>query len=142
MDKHAYFQVAAKAIVKKDNKILLLKTKDNYYDFPGGRMNESEVDLSLHEVLKRELKEELGQDFTFDIKEIAFVSKRRYEMDNKDNRIIAIFFQVDYVSGDILLSDEHSNCEWINPKDIIRSPDKFISEDEYEQYCSYIKNNN
>jgi ADP-ribose pyrophosphatase YjhB (NUDIX family) len=142
MNNHAYFQIAAKAIVKKDNKILLLKTKDNHYDFPGGRMDESEVDLSLHEVLKRELKEELGQDFTFDIKEIAFVSKRKYDKDNKENRIIAIFFQVDYISGDILLSDEHERSEWINPKDIIGDPDKFISEDEYEQYCSYVKNNN
>ncbi len=142
MDNHAYFQLDAKAIVKKDDKILLLITKDGYYDFPGGRMDKSEVDLSQHDVLRRELKEELGEDFHFDIKNIAFVSKIKYYDHDREKRIVVIFFSVNYVSGDILLSDEHAHSQWINPIDTLGSPEKFISKDVYRQYSAYIKSVN
>ena len=142
MNNHAYFQLDAKAIVKKDDKILLLITKDVYYDFPGGRMDESEIDLSLHDILKRELKEELSEDFHFDIKNIAFVSKRKYDICDQENNIVAIFFNVKYISGDILLSNEHADSQWIDPKDILGRPEKFISEDEYRQYSTYIRSMN
>jgi ADP-ribose pyrophosphatase YjhB (NUDIX family) len=133
----AYFQVAAKAIVQKGDDILLLVTSDGYYDFPGGRMDESEIDLSLHDVLSRELREELGDDFKFDVGQVAFVAKRRYDKDNKDHRILATFFEVTYKRGTIKLSDEHAKSRWVNPESILDSPEKFISRDEYEQYKKY-----
>jgi ADP-ribose pyrophosphatase YjhB (NUDIX family) len=138
-DNHAYFQVAAKAIVKKGDEILLLFTNDGYFDFPGGRMDESEVELSLHEVLSRELAEELGTNFKFEIKNIAFVAKRKYHKQNKMSRIIAVFFEVNFLDGEIVLSDEHLSSKWISPEEILSNPDKFISEDEFEQYSAYVK---
>jgi 8-oxo-dGTP pyrophosphatase MutT (NUDIX family) len=134
---HAYFQVSVKAIVKRDDEILLLIFPDGYYDFPGGRMDESEVDLSLHEIMTRELKEELGGDFKFAISNIAFVSKRHFKKSGKDTRILASFFEVDYKSGDITLSHEHSGSMWVKPKSLLKNPEKFVSKDEYEQFKNY-----
>lgn len=135
----AYFQVSVKAIITKDDDILLLITNGGYYDFPGGRMDEPEVDLSLHEVLTRELTEELGSNFKFDIGNIAFVAKRRYHKDNKEQRILATFFAVRYKSGVIELSNEHAKSKWIKPKSILDGPEKFISIDEYTQYKNYCE---
>lgn len=136
----AYFQIAAKAIIKKNDRILLLITQDGYYDFPGGRMDESEVELSLHNVLARELAEELGDKLSFDIGSIAFASKRQYGK-NQEHRILAIFYEVLYKSGGIKLSDEHSDSKWIKPNDILGNPEKFISKDEYKQYRQYCHQN-
>lgn len=133
----AYFQVAAKAIVKRGDKILILITPDGHYDFPGGRMDESEVHLSLEDILKREVQEELGMEFVFDIKNLAFVSKREPGISKKEGRILATVFEVDYKSGKIDLSEEHTESRWIKPKSILGSPEKFASEDEYCQYKKY-----
>ena len=134
---YAYFQIAAKAIVKRDDKILVLVTPDGYYDFPGGRMDETEVQLSLEDILRREILEELGSGFVFDIKSLAFVSKRGPDISKKSNRILATFFEVDYVSGEVELSEEHTESRWIYPKSILGTPEKFASEDEYLQYQRY-----
>jgi 8-oxo-dGTP pyrophosphatase MutT (NUDIX family) len=139
LNNYAYFQVTTKAIVKRDTDILLLTTPDGYYDFPGGRIDESEVDLSLHEVLTRELREELGNSFKFNIKDVAFIAKRRYNSNNKDHRIVAIFFEVLYKDGDIKLSNEHVKSEWVKQKSILNNPEKFISKDEYNQYKKYCE---
>ncbi len=46
-----------KVIIKKRNKILLIKTLEGGYDIPGGRVEYGETN---QEALNRELKEELG----------------------------------------------------------------------------------
>ena len=56
MDKHAIFQLTVKAVVQSKDRILLLQMSDNILDFPGGRLNESEVNISLEEVLKKRNK--------------------------------------------------------------------------------------
>ncbi|WP_341357950.1 NUDIX domain-containing protein [Rossellomorea sp. y25] len=53
---------SAKAIIMKDNKILLTKNKDEnefFYLFPGGGQEHGET---LHEALKRECIEEIGSE--------------------------------------------------------------------------------
>lgn len=134
-----YFQVSVKAIVKDGSKILLLETPYGAYDFPGGRIDETEKDLDLHEVLKRELQEEIGEKVKFTIGNIAFASKRHYTKNKKENRLIAIFYEVDYKSGKIELSNEHSKFKWIEPQSILNEPQKFMSHDEYTNYKKYFE---
>ena len=51
------FQIGIKAIIRNDeNQILLLKNKD-YWDIPGGRMDQGE---DIEAALLRELNEEIG----------------------------------------------------------------------------------
>lgn len=134
---HAYFQIAAKAIVYKDNKILLLITPKGLYDFPGGRMAESEAGLGLPEVLAREVREELGDSFHFEAGSIAFASNRSYMMDGREQHILATFYEVSYAGGEVQLSDEHTEYQWVEPASLLSSPDKFVSADEYEQFRQY-----
>ena len=51
------FQIGIKAIIRNDeNQILLLKNKD-YWDIPGGRVDQGE---DIETTLLRELNEEIG----------------------------------------------------------------------------------
>jgi len=139
----AYFQISIKAIVRKGDDILILLTPDGYFDFPGGRMDKSEAELSLHEVLIRELREEVGNNFRFEIGNIAFISKRQYsnntDSNNQEYRVLATFFEVDYKSGNVELSNEHAKSAWIKPISILDTPERFISRDEYNQYKNYCE---
>src|SRR5487761_1140217 len=130
---HALYQVATKALLFKDNRILVLITPDGYLDFPGGRVDESERDLPWTEALRREVAEELGEQVSIEVGQTLFVSKRQYHKDEKTHYIAAIFFKCKYVDGDIKLSEEHSNHKWLSPEDIINHRLKFVSEDERNQ---------
>jgi 8-oxo-dGTP pyrophosphatase MutT (NUDIX family) len=130
---HALYQVATKALLFKDDHILVLITPDGYIDFPGGRVDQSECDLPWTESLRREVAEELGKQVSIEVGRMLFVSKRQYHKDKKTYDIAAIFFKCKYVSGDIELSEEHIDHKWFTPKDIINNSLKFVSEDEKSQ---------
>lgn len=58
----------ALVIAIKDNKLVTVKVKQpgigrNYFDFPGGRKDKHDTDLSMLEVAQRELKEETGLEY-------------------------------------------------------------------------------
>ncbi|HEX8182438.1 MAG TPA: NUDIX domain-containing protein [Candidatus Saccharimonadales bacterium] len=129
---HALYQVATKALIYKGEKILVLITPDGYVDFPGGRVDESERDIPWTEALKREIAEELGENIVIDIGDTVFVSKRQYKIDTLQH-IAAIFFRCTYVSGEVTLSEEHSDHVWLTAKELIDSKRKFLSEDERKQ---------
>ena len=54
------FYVGQKAFIEKDGKVLVLFLPNGMLDFPGGKLQEGEVDLDL--AFKREVKEETGLD--------------------------------------------------------------------------------
>jgi 8-oxo-dGTP pyrophosphatase MutT (NUDIX family) len=130
---HAQYQVATKALLFKDDRILILITPDGYLDFPGGRVDKSERDLPWAEALRREVSEELGEQVSIQVGETLFVSKRQYDKDNKTHYIAAIFFKCTYVNGDIELSEEHAKHKWLTPKEITNNTLKFVSKDERNQ---------
>jgi 8-oxo-dGTP pyrophosphatase MutT (NUDIX family) len=138
----ATYEIAAKALLYKDNQILLLtQSGDGAYDFPGGRMDKSEMELELTDILTREIKEELGPSVKFKVRDIAFVSKRYYMSHSQEHNILAIYFNVDYLSGDISISDEHTNFSWVDPKSILAHPDRFTTKNEYLSYKKFIQTN-
>ena len=128
---HAQYQVATKVLLFHGDKILTLETPDGYMDFPGGRVNKSEIDLSWQEALRREVDEELGRDVSYSIGDYAFVSKRMYYQDGERHNIAAIYFTAKYTGGKITLSEEHGAYEWLTPVEILDSERKCISS--YEQ---------
>ena len=135
---HALYQVATKALLFKDDRILALITPDGYLDFPGGRVDESERDLPWTDALRREVAEELGEQVSIEIGQTLFVSKRQYDKDERTYYIAAIFFKCKYIDGDIELSDEHVNHEWLTPEEIINHRLKFVSEDEKDQLVALL----
>ena len=127
---HALYQIATKALIFDEDKILILITPDGYIDFPGGRVDQSERDIPWVNALKREIKEELGNSFVVEIGQTLFVSKRRYDKNNLTHHIAAIFYECRYQDGAIQLSDEHGSYEWSTLRDLVNDDRRFVSEDE------------
>ncbi len=138
LNNHALFQVATKALVRKDDTILVLLTPDGYIDFPGGRVDESETELSWPQALQREISEEIGSDIQIAIGQTLFVSKRQYTSHAITNRIAAIFFACEYQGGEVVLSDEHGDYLWMTPADLLASDKPFVSADEKTQLQAYF----
>jgi 8-oxo-dGTP diphosphatase len=138
---HAQFQVATKALLLDGDKILVLITPDGYIDFPGGRVDASEVELAWPEALKREIAEETGPAVRVEIGPTMFVSKRTYDKNGQTHRIAAIFFLCKYLGGDITMSDEHERFVWMTPGELLVSEHPFVSDDEKTHLRAYFARN-
>lgn len=103
------FNVGAKAIIVKDDKVLIVKNTKGLWEVPGGRIDKNE---SIEEALHRELREELPN-----IKAIVLdriVDARRLHKDIKpDVSLVLVFYKVgaDF-DGEPKLSHEHTDYKW------------------------------
>jgi 8-oxo-dGTP pyrophosphatase MutT (NUDIX family) len=114
---HANFNVGIKAIMQNsEGKILALKAHNNgpmagYNDMPGGRIDEDEVGTDFLEILKREIKEELGNiQYSITPSPVAATS---WTWPN-GQAMAFIYFLVKYQSGELEISDEHLAHSWID----------------------------
>ncbi len=118
-----WYNVSLKVFLKNDKgKILALKSipdsaMEGFYDFPGGRINTDEFETDYEDLIKRELREELGSDvkFKLSIKPVSFgrhhyFSKRQ----NKEVRVLYLFFEAKYLGGEVTISHEHSGHDWLD----------------------------
>lgn len=109
------FKVAFKAIIRKDNKILVIKRStqeevfEKLWDIPGGRMNFKEMPA---EALTREIHEETGLEVNI-LNPFTVWSF----MASDELQVIGITMLADYISGDVVLSEEHTEYKWIDPKE-------------------------
>jgi len=131
-----FYQISLKLIIKNNQgEILGLKGLDNgsykgYYDLPGGRIDTDEFETSLPDIIAREIKEELG-DITYRLKNKPVAVGRHFIPASmidirKDTRVLYLFFEAEYISGDLKVSDEHNGHQWLNLKEI-ELTDYFIS---------------
>lgn len=127
MKKHALYQVSLKLFLKNSQgEVLILKAPDGgslegYYDFPGGRIDESELEVPLVEIVSRELREEIGEiDFAIKPKPVAtgrhFLPSR--SGNSAGNHLIYLFFEAEFIGGEVSLSDEHVGHLWVRLEDI------------------------
>lgn len=116
-------RIACKAVILyKTGKLLILKeaptynegTNSNRYQLPGGRINSGEP---WRQGLKREVREETGLDV--EIGQIIGVEEWFPVIQGQKHHIVAMFFLCKPVTDDVTLSDEHSDYEWVMPKDLI-----------------------
>lgn len=110
------FKVAVKGIIRnKEGKILVVKRSDGddhlpgVWETPGGGIDEEETPSKA---LEREVSEETG---------LAIVVKEPFNVftfrrDDGEFRI-GVTFLCDHVSGDVKLSHEHSDYQWILPSE-------------------------
>ncbi len=105
------FAVACKAFVVEDGKLLLVKRASddvhhpNIWELPGGRMGPGE---NPFEGLRRELKEETGLDI--EVKQPLNIQ----HFTRMDGQVITmIIFLCNKLSGEVNLSHEHANFDWI-----------------------------
>ena len=113
-------QVAAKAVVANDQgKILILResaahetnTKAGHYHLPGGRIEPGET---FFDGLKREMLEETGLIVTAG--KPLLVGEWRPIIKGVQHQIVGIYLSASIVGGEVRLSHEHDDLQWIDPK--------------------------
>ena len=124
MSEKALYQVSLKLILKNNQgQILGVKALDNgsyagFYDLPGGRIDVGEFKVDFLDILKREIKEELG-DVVVELKPkpvalSRFLLKAKFSSSNIDKHILYVFFEGKYLGGNVTISDEHTAFKWLD----------------------------
>lgn len=108
--------LTVKAIIRRgDGKILIVKRsadddhRPGIWETAGGGVEEG---VSPQDALKREIREETGLEVEVGEPFNVF----NFVKDNGDKKI-GITFLCDYLSGEVRLSEEHSDWQWIDPFD-------------------------
>ncbi len=137
--KHGLFQITQKVFIRNGNLLLVMKDKKSAAgDLPGGRMNEDEFFSDWMHSLKRELAEELGNDFHVKINPNPILVHKHLVNDGNHPCII-IGYDGLYESGEISISDEHDFFEWVDVNTY--KPEKLFSEYMLDALNAYLKRN-
>lgn len=117
-DKDTYF-VAVKIFLEQEGKLLILKDNFGDWDLPGGRITKDEFETPLEDIMKRKIREELGNDIRYVIgKPIVFMRHERQEVvpGNPTVRIFAIGYEGIFEGGKIRTSERHPEFLWVDVK--------------------------
>ena len=123
------YQISLKLILKNDkDEVLILNairggTFEGFHDLPGGRIDVDEFRVDFEDVLRREVKEELG-DINVDISMIPVSTGRHLipaslSSTGIEAHVLYLFFDGRYLSGEIKISEEHWGYKWVNLKEIV-----------------------
>ena len=115
-----HFNVGIKALIVRDNKVLLVKRIDDppYWEVPGGRIDDDEA---IEQTLERELHEELPNIESYTVHGI--VGAFRLHKDIKpDLSLFLVFYKVtaSFTGGEPELSEEHNEFTWATKADALR----------------------
>jgi len=108
-------QVSVKALITKNNKVLMLRDHKGKWELPGGRINFGEHPI---EALEREIQEELNTKENvkasnfFDVWDFcSIVSDVKYHF-------IILVFECDLENKKININNEHDGVEFLGERDI------------------------
>jgi len=112
--------VATKALVIHNGKILILRESTKYtdganagrFDVPGGRVKPGE---RFDDCLKREILEETGLQVT--LGKPFCVNEWRPTVKGEQWQIVGTFFLCHANTDKVVLSEDHAEYAWIEPKD-------------------------
>ncbi len=106
------FTVGQKAFIEKDGMLLLMIDPLYGLDLPGGRIQVDEC--NLHDALQRELQEETQLTVTIGKPMVTWT----WHVTSEDRVGFLVGYQCTYLSGDVVLSDEHSEFHWVTENDV------------------------
>jgi 8-oxo-dGTP diphosphatase len=114
--------VATKALIERDGKILVVRESSAYqdgvnagkYDVVGGRITPGE---KLEDALRREVKEETELDIEIGSPFFADESLPHPVVRGEEWQVVKIYFPCKAASGEVALSEDHSEFLWIDPKE-------------------------
>jgi len=108
------YKIAVKGIIRREGgDILIVRRSDkdkfqpNIWETIGGGM--ADGDTTPQEALKREAMEEVGLNIKVGEPFNVFTF-----INNEGEMKVGITFVCDYLSGEVSLSEEHTECAWIN----------------------------
>lgn len=112
--------VAMKAFIVHNGKVLIIRESQKYKDgtqlekwgFPGGRIVPGE---RFDDGLRREVKEETGLIIT--LGKPFFISEWRPIVRGEQWHIVATFLECFAATNMVVLSEDHEEFKWIDPKD-------------------------
>lgn len=123
---HDYYQLSLKVIIKNDkDEILALGCPPDgsfagFFDFPGGRVDKHEFTTPLTDIIKREIKEEIGDiKYKLNSKPVSVgrhLLKSKFSGLPEDVHVLYLFFEATYTGGDVSISHEHINYQWFDMK--------------------------
>ncbi len=135
---HQTFYVGLKAFIAKGDKLLILQDDEGLWELPGGRIEKNEIFDGLEKSLYREVAEELGDYFHYEVgrvfhvwirkPEFAASSSYAAEYRGKDLCIFLVGITCEYKNGEPELSPEHQNFRWITKEEV----DKLVFENTYK----------
>ncbi len=114
------YQISLKAILRRDDgRILGLNGKigrsfEGFYDLPGGRIEDAEFALPLDNILRRELREELGPEIAFTVSDQPVALGRHWSREGIP--VFYVFFEALIDNPDIIpvVSHEHEGWAWLD----------------------------
>lgn len=113
-------QVSQKLLLRRGRELLVLRdTGSQFMDFPGGRINGSVAgNLTTAGLLvefEREVAEELGEEVWYVINPAPVGTGIHFDSDGR--LVFSVFYEGTYVSGEIVLSEEHDTMRWVSVDD-------------------------
>jgi len=126
------FREAVRGIIIKDNKILMVHSKNKDYKFPGGGIKKGEGQI---DALKREVEEETGyvcNKVNEQIGIVTEISKDRY-VNNRIFKMISYYYiaEVDNIRKSQRLDAYEARLEfkpeWVSIEEAIKNNEKIIS---------------
>ena len=112
MAKDKLFCVGQKAFIEKDGKVLVLHDPTEGLDFPGGKIQEGETDFM--EALRREVREETGLEIKIGQPFVVWYNEFFPPHRNAGKKVYLVGFKAQYASGEIKLSSDHDEYEWVD----------------------------
>jgi 8-oxo-dGTP diphosphatase len=102
---------AAKAIIARDGKFLLLQTaREGGWELPGGMIEAGE---SPEGALRRELKEEIGVS-DVEIEGLVDVVSVSTDFNGQSTQVLVVVYACRLGPVEIKLSAEHTNFKWVD----------------------------
>lgn len=117
------FDAGVHVLVKKDDAYLVIKRSDQdtddpgFWDMPGGGINFGEQPI---DAILREVKEETGIDVM--VKGVIDLYAKNYH----DKWSIESTYEAEYLSGEVTLSNEHSDYKWISGEELNKLESKSL----------------
>ena len=128
------FYVGQKALINRRSEILVLKDPFIGLDLPGGKIQEGEDDLNKS--LIREVKEETGLEITVGSPFSRLSFNLRSSHKNAGKKVYLVVFECRYLSGNVKLSNDHSEFYWLNKNNFNKVED---NSDIYSCLRKYFK---
>ena len=99
-----------------------------------GWLQQGSEALALEDVIRREVREELGENLQFRLGKLLFVYRilRREDAGWK----FVMVYDAEYLGGDIALSEEHANYEWVE-RDAYEVKQADFFEDDREKHEAF-----